>query len=231
MDGFHNRFQFRNCLSRALTCLNCLLCCLDLFCTAYISRVFSGKCELCKSKRIGTVGGCLPDGISSSVVVTGSWISETTFRIRLLCKCSHLRPVLDVRAKLDLNTWICHALAVKYTVLVDGFIEEIFLFLYTSRNFSADVRNPLLAAVAAMERASISATEEIWPFWILEPSRFGKFLVVCRILNALLAGVSPAPKQGPQNAVFTTAPVPISSARTPFLSQLHVDRSTCRVNA
>ena len=41
-----------------------------------------------------------------------------------------------------------------------------------------DVRKPLFAAVAAIDLASISATEEICPFWTLEPSRFGKFLVV-----------------------------------------------------
>ena len=36
--------------------------------------------------------------------------------------------------------------------------------------------------------------------------------------NALLAGVSPAPKQGPQNAVLTIDPVSMRSARTPFLA-------------
>ncbi len=32
----------------------------------------------------------------------------------------------------------------------------------------------------------------------------------------LFAGVSPAPKHGPQNAVFKTAPVSISRAAAPF---------------
>ena len=36
------------------------------------------------------------------------------------------------------------------------------------------------------------------------------------MLNALLAGVSPAPKQGPQKAVFITAPVSITAAAQPF---------------
>ena len=44
-------------------------------------------------------------------------------------------------------------------------------------NSVAGVSTPLLAAVAAIERASISATEEIWPFCNLEPSLLGKFLV------------------------------------------------------
>ena len=37
------------------------------------------------------------------------------------------------------------------------------------------------------------------------------------MLKALLAGVSPAPKQGPQNAVFITAPVSKIEAAQPFL--------------
>ena len=82
----------------------------------------------------------------------------------------------------------------------------------------AGVRNPLFAAVAAMERASMSATEEICPLWSLLPSRFGKFLVVWRMDRALFAGVSPAPKHGPQNAVFTTVPASIRSATAPFFT-------------
>ena len=82
----------------------------------------------------------------------------------------------------------------------------------------AAVRYPLLAAVAAIERASIRATDDICPFCNLEPSLLGKFLVECLIENALLAGVSPAPKHGPQNAVLTIAPVSIRSASLPFLA-------------
>ena len=82
----------------------------------------------------------------------------------------------------------------------------------------AAVRKPLLTAVAAIERASISATELICPFCIFEPSLFGKFLVECLIESALFAGVSPAPKQGPQNAVLIIAPVFMISAARPLLT-------------
>ena len=68
-----------------------------------------------------------------------------------------------------------------------------------------------------MERASIRATEAIWPLCSLLPSLLGKFLVEWRMLKALLAGVSPAPKQGPQKAVFMTAPVSRIVAAAPFL--------------
>ena len=58
----------------------------------------------------------------------------------------------------------------------------------------------------------------------LEPSRFGKLRVAWRMLSALLAGVSPAPKHGPQKAVFTMAPVAMRSAMAPFASQVHKHR-------
>ena len=75
------------------------------------------------------------------------------------------------------------------------------------------------AAVAAMDRASMSATADIWPFPGLEPSRLGKFLVVWRTDSPLCIGVSPAPKQGPQNAVLTIAPAAMRSAIYPFLAR------------
>ena len=77
---------------------------------------------------------------------------------------------------------------------------------------------PLFAAVAAMERASISATEDICPFWTLEPSLLGKFLVECLMEKALFEGVSPAPKQGPQKQVFTTTPASMKREMEPFLT-------------
>ena len=78
---------------------------------------------------------------------------------------------------------------------------------------------PPFAAVAAIERASMSATALSWPAPGLEPSRFGKLRVAWRMLSALFAGVSPAPKHGPQNAVFTMAPVAMRSEMAPFASR------------
>ena len=82
--------------------------------------------------------------------------------------------------------------------------------------FSAEVMTPPFAAVAAIERASMRATEAVCPSRGFEPSRFGKFLVVWRRLKPRFAGVSPAPKHGPQKAVLTTAPADIRSSRHPF---------------
>ena len=44
----------------------------------------------------------------------------------MLRKRTHCRPVFDVRSKLDLNRRICNSLGVKYTVLINGLVKEIF---------------------------------------------------------------------------------------------------------
>ena len=49
-----------------------------------------------------------------------------------------------------------------------------------------------------------------------EPSRLGKFRVVWRIDRPLLAGTSPAPKQGPQKQGLNSAPEVSSDCCTPF---------------
>ena len=70
-----------------------------------------------------------------------------------------------------------------------------------------------------MERASMRATADICPCPGFEPSLLGKFLVVWRMEKPLWLGVSPAPKQGPQKAVFMTAPASARSAKMPFLME------------
>ena len=47
------------------------------------------------------------------------------FQHQVFCQCRHLWPVLDVRTKLDLYRWICHALAVKDTVCINAAVKEI----------------------------------------------------------------------------------------------------------
>ena len=67
-----------------------------------------------------------------------------------------------------------------------------------------------------MERASMSATPDICPSPGLLPSRFGKFRVVWRMENSPLAGVSPAPKHGPQKHSRMIAPAEAMSVSAPF---------------
>ena len=76
---------------------------------------------------------------------------------------------------------------------------------------------PPHAAVAAMERASIRQTPANWPSPGLEPSRLGKLRVVWRMDRPLLAGTSPAPKQGPQKLGLMIAPAESSSPVAPIL--------------
>ena len=78
---------------------------------------------------------------------------------------------------------------------------------------------PPLAAVAAMDLASMRAAAAIWPSPGLEPSLLGKLRVVWRTERPLCMGVSPAPKQGPQKAVLTMAPAVMRSAIYPFLAR------------
>ena len=68
------------------------------------------------------------------------------------------------------------------------------------------------------EITSIRATALIWPSPGLEPSRFGKLRVVWRMENSPLAGVSPAPKQGPQKHSRKMPPAETMSATAPFLT-------------
>ena len=96
--------------------------------------------------------------------------------------------------------------------------KKYFGWLYSTSISQAEVSLPLFAAVAAMLLASIRATEAICPLPGLLPSLLGKFLVECLIENAPLAGTSPAPKQGPQKADLTRAPVSIRVATVPFLT-------------
>ena len=158
-----------------------------------------------------------PDGISSSVVVTGSIILAHTFR-RM---CSVSPPISGQSLILGPQTSFSSASGrphPKYTRFWYTVLSNSWSGTSPQQSKAcAEVSTPPFAAVAAMERASISATAAIWPFPGLEPSRLGKLRVVCRMLNPLWAGVSPAPKQGPQNAVRITAPAPISSVTAPLV--------------
>ena len=75
-----------------------------------------------------------------------------------------------------------------------------------------------MAAVAAIERASISMTAASCPSPGLLPSRLGKLRVVWRMERLSFAGTSPAPKQGPQKQGFKIAPASVRAENTPFFT-------------
>ena len=62
----------------------------------------------------------------------------------------------------------------------------------------------------------MSATPAICPSPGLLPSRLGKLRVVWRMESSPLAGVSPAPKQGPQKHSRMIAPAEAMSVSAPF---------------
>ena len=78
------------------------------------------------------------------------------------------------------------------------------------------MRTPWFRAVAAMDRASIRTTPDSCPSPGLDPSRLGKFRVVWRMDRPLLAGTSPAPKQGPQKQGLKRAPASSRDCCTPL---------------
>ncbi len=98
-----------------------------------------------------------------------------------------------------------------YLFVIYIFAESVFDLMEEFPIFFSRSKDPPFAAVAAIDLASIRATEASCPPSGFEPSRFGKFLVVCLMLSPLLAGVSHAPKHGPQKAVLIVAPADIRS--------------------
>ena len=111
-------------------------------------------------------------GSSYGIVDLGYYL-----QYQILRQGTHSGPVLDIGTELDLYALVCHTVGIEDTVLVNIAIEMIFVFSEISIEVRCGSQHTLVGAVAAMERASIRATEAIWPFCSLEPSRFGKFLV------------------------------------------------------
>ena len=87
----------------------------------------------------------------------------------------------------------------KYTAVADLLVKgPLALLGLDIAHLGGGGEHAVVQAVAAMDRASISTTPDSWPSPGLDPSRLGKFRVVWRMDRPLLAGTSPAPKQGPQ---------------------------------
>ena len=102
-----------------------------------------------------------PARISSSVVVTGSCISDTTLRSRFSGSGSIAGQSLILGPNFistdgSATPWLSNTLF-SYIVLSKKYLG----FLYSTSISVAAVRKPLLASVAAIERASISATDAI----------------------------------------------------------------------
>ncbi len=101
---------------------------LNILCPSHIFRIFSGQCKLCKSQRIRTVGRSLPG--RDQFVRRRHRIMNLRHHTQhqILRQCTHLRPVLDIRSKLDLHGFVRHAFGIKYSVGINIAVKMIFIF-------------------------------------------------------------------------------------------------------
>ena len=226
----HSLSQLRKNFSHALSCLTGFLRFLHFFCKSYISRIFSGKCKLSQPKRIGTVRGCLSgwDQLicgGYGIVDLGYYLQHQVFR-----KLTHCRPVFDVRAEFDLYGWICHTLAVKYAVLINTAVEEIFWF----SELSIDVRGRCEIALVCCCRRDGTCIHQRYGS-DLSALEFGAFAVrevsgrvadteciICRCISCTEARTA--------KCRFYDCSALDQGSEAPIFCQLHIDRRTCRIN-
>ena len=208
-----------------------MLCFLNLFCSSNISRILSGKSKLSQSKRIGTVGGSLTGrdqlvGSSYRIVNFGNNLQN-----QILCKCRHLRPVFDVRSKLDLNRRISHAFAVKYTVIVNRFIKEIFLSSVLSCEILSRGKESLVCSCSS-DRTGIHKCNrrnltilDLGAFTVREVSggMADTESIVCRSISSTEAWTA--------ECSFHNSTCLKKICQNSILSQFHINRSTCRIYA
>ena len=105
----------------------------------------------------------------------------------------------------------------RFSYILPSYSNGLKVLLYSIS--VADVKNPPFASVASILLASISATHASCPSPGLLPPLDSKFLVVCLMESPLFAGTSPAPKHGPQNAVFTFTPAVKNLVIIPFFAR------------
>ena len=208
-----------------------MLSLLDLFSASYISRILPGKSKLSQTKWIGTVGR----GLTGRDQLVGSSYRIMDLRNNLqnqiLCKSRHLRPVLDIRAKLDLNRWICYALAVKYTVIVNRFIKEIFLSSVLSCEILSRGKESLVCSCSS-DRTGIHKCNrrnltilDLGAFTVREVSggMADTESIVCRSISSTEAWTA--------ECSFHNSTCLKKICQNSILSQFHINRSTCRIYA
>ena len=153
------------------------------------------------------------------------------FQDQVVCKCSHLRPVFDVRAKLDLYAWICYALAVKYTVLVDGFVEIVFMLRIASVKLLSRSKESFVCCCSCngtcihkCNRRNL-AVLDLGAFTVREVSgcMTDTERIVCRCISGTEA-------RSAECSLHNCA-CSDKFCKNAVLSQFHVDWSTCRIYA
>lgn len=199
-------------------CLDSLLCLLYFLGTSNIFRILSGKCKLCQSQWVGTERGCLTG--RNQLVRCGHRIVNlgNNFQHKILRKRAHSRPVLDIWSKLDLYVRICHTLAVKYTVFINGLIKEVFRLAVVYINIGSCGKESLICS-GCSDRTRIHQCYGS-NLSVLYLRALTVREVTCRMTDGkcIICRCISGTKAQSQNAVLTMAPVSNRLATAPFLT-------------
>ena len=229
-DRIHNRFQFRNRFCRALTCFKSFLCLLNFFCTSNISRIFTGKSKLSQSKWIGTERRSF-SGRNQFICRSNRIMNlRHHFKHQILCQCRHLRPVFNIRAKLDFYAWICNTLAVKDSILINSFIKEVFLMSVISGKFFRGCQETFVcccccdrSCIHKCNRRNLSILD-LGAFTIREVSggMTDAERIVCRCISCT--------KTWSAECSLNNRTCFKKICQDSISCKFHIDRSTCRIN-
>ena len=126
-DDRHNLPELRQSLSCAVSGDKCLLGAAHFLCKSDVFRNLSGKCKSGQFLRVRAIGARLSGrnqliGRGDRIVDFRDHFHDQIFRQRL-----HLRPVPDVRTEDEFRVRVRLAVRVKYAVLVNRFVEMIFV--------------------------------------------------------------------------------------------------------
>ena len=149
---------------------------------------------------------------------------------KILRKCRHLWPVLNIGTKLDLYRRISYTLAVKNTIFINSLIKEIFLTCISSGIFLSRSKESLISSCSSY-RAGIHkchrrnlAILDLRAFTVREISggMTNAERIVCRCVT------SPKARSAESSLNYSTCFQQIS--QNTIFCQFHINWSTCRIN-
>ena len=229
MDSLEYRFQFRQSFCRTISFLNGFLSHLHFFRTSHICRIFSGQSKFCQSQRVGTIGRGLTG--RNQLVCSSYRIMNLRyhFQNQVICQCRHFRPVFDIGTKLDFNRWICHTLAVKHTIFINCFIKVIFWIRINSFKFCCRSQAAFVGCCGSnrtcihkCNRRNLSILN-LGTFTVREVS--GRMTNTEGIVGRSISGT----KTRSAECCLHDCSCSDQGSQCSVLSQLHVNRSTCRI--
>lgn len=143
---------------------------------------------------------------------------RNNFQHKILRKRAHSRPVLDIWSKLDLYVRICHTLAVKYTIFINGLIKEVFRLAVVYINIGSCGKESLICS-GCSDRTRIHQCYGS-NLSVLYLRALTVREVTCRMTDGkcIICRCISGTKARSQNAVLTMAPVSNRLATAPFLT-------------